>query len=67
MHASPAVETKQAPKFEIVPNDNERVREVNGRIYVSNRRTWDVLRDGECLHGGFTTKREALACVKVRS
>jgi hypothetical protein len=47
------------PEYEILPNDNEKVRERNGRIYVSHRRTWDVLRDGECIRGEFETRREA--------
>ena len=49
--------------FEIVPNDNEKVRERNGRIYSSHRRTWDVLRNGECIHGEFATETEALAWI----
>ena len=52
------------PEYEILPNDNEKVRERNGRIYVSHRRTWDVLRDGECIHGEFATKREARAYIQ---
>jgi len=45
--------------IEVLPNDNEKVREDRrGRINVSHRRTWVVAVDGEAFRE-FNTKHEA--------